>query len=80
MENIRIISAKYLEDYKIKIRFNDGLEKSIDLEKELYGEVFEPLKNIVYFKKFSLNYFTIVWPNGADFAPEFLYDYKEELV
>ena len=80
MKVIRIISADYLEDYKIKLKFNDGLEKKIDLEKELYGEIFEPLKNIDYFKNFSLNHFTIEWPNGADFAPEFLYNYNKELV
>ncbi len=80
MKTIRIISAEYLEDYKIKVKFNDGLEKSIDLEKELYGEIFAPLKDIDYFKNFSLNRFTIEWPNGADFSPEFLYDYKKELV
>ena len=80
MRVIRIISADYLEDYKIKLKFNDGLEKRIDLEKELYGEIFEPLKNMDYFKNFSLNHFTIEWPNGADFAPEFLYNYNKELV
>ncbi|WP_037316498.1 DUF2442 domain-containing protein [Salegentibacter sp. Hel_I_6] len=80
MKVIRIISADYLEDYKIKLKFNDGLEKRIDLEKELYGEIFEPLKNMDYFKNFSLNHFTIEWPNGADFAPEFLYNYNKELV
>ena len=80
MKVIRIISADYLEDYKIKLKFNDGLEKRIDLEKELYGEIFEPLKNMDYFKNFSLNHFTIEWPNGADFSPEFLYNYNKELV
>ncbi len=80
MKIIRIISAEYLEDYKINVTFNDGLEKKIDLEKELHGEIFQPLKNMDYFKNFSLNHFTIEWPNGADFAPEFLYDYKKELV
>jgi len=80
MKVIRIISADYLEDYKIELKFNDGLEKRIDLEKELYGEIFEPLKNMDYFKNFSLNHFTIEWPNGADFAPEFLYNYNKELV
>lgn len=80
MKVIRIISADYLEDYKIKLKFNDGLEKRIDLEKELYGEIFEPLKNMDYFKNFSLNHYTIEWPNGADFSPEFLYNYNKELV
>ncbi|PIV32867.1 MAG: hypothetical protein COS34_10690 [Lysobacterales bacterium CG02_land_8_20_14_3_00_62_12] len=38
------------------------------------AEVFEPLRNAEYFKSFRLHpeLLTVVWPNGADFAPEFL--------
>lgn len=53
-----------------------GSEGEVNLEHELDGEIFAPMKNISYFKKFSLNHdiHTVVWPNGADFAPEFLYE------
>ena len=78
MELIKVIDAKYVEDYKIKFTFNDGKNKVIDLKDELWGEVFEPLKNKDYFKKFKLNAFTLEWANGADFSPEFLYYYGEE--
>lgn len=44
----------------------------VDLEKELYGEVFEPLRDKDLFKQVFLTSRTIEWPNGADFAPEFL--------
>jgi Protein of unknown function (DUF2442) len=69
-------AAKYLEAYKIRISFEDGVEGDIDLEKELWGEVFEPLKDLAVFKTFQVNaeLNTIVWPNGADFAPEYLYE------
>jgi hypothetical protein len=70
---IKLVDAKYIADYKIQVRFNNGEQKIIDLKDQLWGEVFEPLKNKDFFKKFSLNPFTIEWPNGADFAPEFLY-------
>ena len=52
------------------------VEGDIDLEKELWGEVFEPLKDLTVFKTFQINaeLNTIVWPNGADFAPEYLYE------
>jgi hypothetical protein len=73
MELIKVVKARYIEDYKIEFQFNDGIIKTIDLSGEIYGEVFEPLKDIEKFKKFSLNAFTIEWENGADFAPEFLY-------
>lgn len=73
MELIKVVKARYIEGYKIEFQFNDGKIKTIDLSKEIYGEVFEPLKDIEIFKKFSLNPFTIEWENGADFAPEYLY-------
>lgn len=74
---IKVIKAKYIEGYKIEIKFNDGKTKIIDFKDQLWGEMFEPLKNIEYFKKFKLNPFTIEWENGADFAPEYLYDFGE---
>ena len=71
MGPIRVIDAKYIEDYKIEFTFSDDKTRSIDLRDEIYGEIFEPLKDIESFKKFKLNHFTIEWENGADFAPEF---------
>jgi len=73
MELIKVINARYIEGYKIEFQFSDGKIKIIDLSGEIYGEVFEPLKDLEYFKRFSLNPFTIEWENGADFAPEYLY-------
>lgn len=52
------------------------MEGDVDLSGELYGELFEPLKNPDVFKTFSVHpeFHTLCWPNGADLAPEFLYD------
>ncbi len=71
----RMKEAEYLGDYRIRVRFADGTEGEIDLQGELWGEVFEPLKDKARFAEFVLNeeLETIVWPNGADLAPEFLY-------
>ena len=70
----RIKEAKYVGNYTIWLRFADGAEGEVDLSSELVGEVFEPLKNQDFFRGFSLHneIKTVVWPNGADFAPEFL--------
>jgi hypothetical protein len=70
----RIADARYVEGHTIWLRFADGAEGEVDLENELEGEVFEPLKDKERFKQFTLHpeLRTIVWPNGADFAPEFL--------
>ncbi len=67
--------AKYLYDYVLWLRFNDGAEGEVDLADELDGEVFEPLKKLSNFKKFIVDpdLETVVWENGADMAPEFLY-------
>lgn len=72
---IHVVKANYISDYKIKIVFDDSKSGIVDLSDELDGEIFEPLKNINYFKKFQINdeAGTITWDNGADFAPEFLY-------
>jgi hypothetical protein len=72
----KLENADYVRDYQIRLKFADGWEGIIDLRDELLGEVFEPLKKIELFRSFCLNeeLNTIVWPTGADLAPEFLYD------
>jgi hypothetical protein len=74
---MKVIDAIYIRDYLIAFQFQDGTRKVIDFKNELWGAVFEPLRDINVFKKFKLNYYTIEWENGADFAPEFLYNYTE---
>ncbi len=69
---IHVEKAKYVKDYKVWLSFNDGAEGEIDLSSELDGEIFEPLKDISFFKSFTLDGHTLSWRNGADFAPEFL--------
>ncbi|HEY5595096.1 MAG TPA: DUF2442 domain-containing protein [Nitrospiria bacterium] len=66
----------YQSGYKLLITFEDGVQKSVDLEPHLEGEIFEPLKDINYFKTVSVNsdLDTIVWNNNADFSPDFLYE------
>lgn len=72
-----VIKAEYKGDYRVWLRFNDGAEGVVDLKDELYGEMFEPLKDIKKFKSFRIDpeLETLVWENGADFAPEFLRDH-----
>ena len=72
----RVIEAHHVRDYVVFVRFHDGVEGEVDLRPQLYGEVFEPLKDAHYFRQFRVDadLHTLVWPNGADFAPEFLYE------
>ena len=75
MSTPKIKSAKHFEEYKLRVTFDDGKSGVIDLSDQLWGEVFAPLKDLEQFKKFKIDFelSTIVWPTGADLAPEFLY-------
>ncbi|MDX6381808.1 MAG: hypothetical protein QOI57_2832 [Rubrobacteraceae bacterium] len=65
---------RHIEGYKLEVTSNNGAVKEVDLEDELYGEVFEPVGDIELFKQVAINEETntLEWPNGADFTPEFL--------
>jgi hypothetical protein len=70
-----VFEARYVRDYVVWLRFRDGTSGEVDLGRELWGEVFEPLRDPAYFKRFTVHpeLLTLVWPNGADFSPEFLH-------
>lgn len=74
----RVSEAK---PFELLLEFSDGVVKRVDLASELHGEVFEPLKRAEFFNKAYLNRETgtVEWPNGADFAPEFLYEIGKEI-
>jgi hypothetical protein len=68
-----VTDARYVRDFTIWATFADGSAGEIDLADELCGPIFEPLKDVNYFRSFSLaEYGTIAWPNGADITSEFL--------
>jgi hypothetical protein len=71
-----IVKAQYIKGYVVKLKFRDGTAGEIDLGPELWGPVFEPLRDVELFKQFCIDpdFHTLVWPNGADLAPEFLHD------
>lgn len=74
MHFVRKVS--YVAGFKILLTFEDDSVRLIDLEPHLDGEIFEPLKDLAYFKTVKVNrdIDTIVWENGADFSPDFLYE------
>jgi hypothetical protein len=71
-----VVEARYLGDYKVWLEFNDGRKGVVDLSDELHGEEHTPLRNRELFSTFYLDYglASIAWLEGADFAPEFLYE------
>jgi len=72
----KLEAADYLDGYRIHLTFSDGTAADVDFANELWGEVFEPLRVISEFQKFRLDreLNTLLWSNGADFAPEYLYE------
>ncbi|MBF0336738.1 MAG: DUF2442 domain-containing protein [Nitrospirae bacterium] len=74
MKFVRKVS--YISDYKLMITFDYDIVRYVDLEEHLDGEIFEPLRDISYFKTVCVNrdIDTICWDNGADMSPDFLYE------
>ncbi|MFZ4405456.1 MAG: DUF2442 domain-containing protein [Pseudobdellovibrionaceae bacterium] len=72
---LKVKEFNILHDYQLKVTFNNGETRIVNLANELRGEVFEPLKNPELFKQAYLTEWNVIeWPNGADFAPEFLFE------
>ncbi|MGK2858897.1 MAG: DUF2442 domain-containing protein [Thermoanaerobaculia bacterium] len=73
-----VTQATYVSGHRLRLRFSDGVEKTVDFSRWLGGRVFEPLRDIAYFKGFFLSGGTVCWPNGADVAPETLRQAKDQ--
>ena len=67
-----LVEAVAVGDHRVWVRFDDGVVGDVDLSDVLDGPVFEPLRDPAYFAAFVVDE-TLTWPNGADFAPEFLH-------
>lgn len=79
---LHILSAEVAGDYLLRLRFDDQTLKTVNCRSLLYGPVFEPLLDPAYFARVVVDPVcgTVVWPNGADFAPEALYELPNEAV
>ena len=69
-----VIRATYEGGFRIHFTFSDNVKGTIDLQSWLEGPIFEPLKDRTYFQRFFIDGGTVVWPNGADIAPETLHE------
>ncbi len=76
-----IADASYISEHKIKVIFENDEQKIVDLSSHLSGPIFQPLQDLNYFKSFYVNHDidTVVWPNDADFSPDFLYKIGENI-
>ena len=73
-----IKEAEYIEDYKIHVTFSNGESGIVDLKEVICNDkrpIFKELVDIAKFRQFEVDFDTIVWRNGLDLSPEFLYDF-----
>jgi hypothetical protein len=73
-------NVQYVSGHRLLLTFEDASVRLADLAPHLDGEIFEPLRDLEYFKRVRLNeeLDTVVWDNGADFSPDFLYEIGTE--
>ena len=69
-----VTRAEYCGGYRIRLTFNDGKSGTVDIKPLLEGPIFELVKDPAYFQRFFLDGGALAWPNGADIAPETLYE------
>jgi hypothetical protein len=76
-----ITEVEYESGYCLRLRFEDGSFRGADLADHLDGDVFEPLRDVNLFRTARLNtdIDTVVWDNGADMSPDFLYEIGKPL-
>ena len=70
----RVAAVRHVREHVLWLRFSDGVEGEVDLADALRGELFEPLRDPAAFARVGIEYGTLSWPTGADWAPEELYD------
>jgi hypothetical protein len=79
-KTIRVTEVEPLDGFRLRLRFNDDSERVVDLEADLWGPVFEPLKadpELFRQVKVDPELGTIVWPNGADMDPDVLHGSRD---
>ena len=73
----RILECEHVWPYSLRLKFDDGLERVVDLEAILEGRIYGPLRDEGLFSKVQIDpeIQTVTWPNGADFDPAVLHDW-----
>ena len=77
---VHVKEATLVGPYSLELVFDNDVHKRVNLRRELYGPIFEPLRDPAYFAQVFVdpNSLTITWPNGADFAPDYLFQLETE--
>ena len=74
---LHITDAEYLDDYRVRVVFNNGREGVADLRPMIFDDkpqsVFTPLRDLPVFRQFAIEHGTLCWPSEVDVAPEYIY-------
>ena len=71
----KVTKVTPLGGYRLRVEFADGVKGEVDLSERLFGPVFEPLRDPDFFARVQVDEFgAVCWPNGADLAPDALYE------
>jgi Protein of unknown function (DUF2442) len=65
----RVTHVEVHPPYGLRLRFDDGVVRDVDLADDLWGPMFEPLKDPAFFAQVTVEHGTVVWPNGVDLDP-----------
>jgi hypothetical protein len=65
----KVTAVEVLPPYRLRLTFDDGLRRDVDLTHELWGRMFEPLKDPAFFGQVFIDHGTVAWPNGLDLDP-----------
>jgi Protein of unknown function (DUF2442) len=81
-EIVHVAAVEHLGGHRLRLRFEDGVEGELDFRTDSWRGVFAPLEDPAYFARVELDeeLGTIVWPNGADIAPETLHQWVTERI
>lgn len=71
---VRVRAVEHLDNYRVRVKFEDETQKELDLKSYLRGPIFESIRdNLSVFRSMKVNEGTITWDNGADIDPDVLY-------
>lgn len=71
---VRVRAVEALDNYKVRVKFEDGTQKEMDLKPYLHGPIFESIRDdLAVFRTVKVQEGTITWDNGADIDPDVLY-------
>lgn len=79
---IYVVDAAYLGEFVVEVVFNDGTRAQLDLKATIENDtraIVRELLNVELFAQVSVAMDTLVWPNGFDLAPEYLYELSQAL-